>query len=109
MHLLTPALDLNELAKRLAVSGRFSFAAPQRLADTLKVLPGSVTPFAVCNDSECKVRVVLDERMRNSATISAHPLVNTKTTTIAMADLFRLFEHTGHRPQWCALPLKAVG
>ncbi|MGO9544559.1 MAG: YbaK/EbsC family protein [Rhodomicrobium sp.] len=109
MHLLTPPLDLKELAKRTGASGRFSFASPAILAAALEVLPGSVTPFAAFNDRERKVRVVLDDRLRKAKTISAHPLVNTKTTTIATADLFKLFAHTGHRPLWCVLPVKAAG
>ncbi len=108
MHLLTPPLDLKELARRTGASGRFSFASQQTLAAALKVLPGSVTPFATFNDHERKVRVVLDDRLRNAKTISAHPLVNTMTTTIAMADLFTLFAHSGHRPLWCALPIKTA-
>ena len=106
MHLLTPPLDLKQLAKRIGAEGRFSFASPETLAAALKVLPGSVTPFAVFNDVERKVRVILDSRMRTAETVSAHPLVNTMTTTIAMADLFKIFDHSGHRPHWCALPLK---
>jgi Ala-tRNA(Pro) deacylase len=70
------------------------------------VLPGSVTPFAVFNDRERCVRVILDHRMKEAKTVSAHPLVNTKTTTIAMADLLKLFDYSGHQAQWCALPLK---
>ncbi len=109
MHLLTPPLDLKELAKRVGSTGRFSFASPQTLAATLRVLPGSVTPFATFNDRERKVRVVLDERLRNARTVSAHPLVNTATATIATADLLKLFAYSGHRPLWCALPIKAAG
>ena len=108
MHLLTPPLDLKELAKRIGATGRFSFASPETLGASLKVLPGSVTPFAAFNDRQRRVKVVLDERMRKAETVSAHPLVNTATTTIAMADLLRLFAHSGHRPHWCALPLKAA-
>ncbi|MFY9642558.1 MAG: YbaK/EbsC family protein [Rhodomicrobium sp.] len=108
MHLLTPPLDLKELSKRIGAAGRFSFASPQTLAATLQVLPGSVTPFATFNDRERKVRVVLDERLRMAGTLSAHPLVNTATTTIATADLFKLLDHSGHRPLWCALPIKAA-
>jgi len=107
MHLLTPPLDLKELAKRIGAAGRFSFASPETLGAALKVLPGSVTPFATFNDRERRVKVVLDERLRKAGTVSAHPLVNTATTTVATADLLKLFAHTGHRPLWCALPLKA--
>ncbi|MGA7327557.1 MAG: YbaK/EbsC family protein [Rhodomicrobium sp.] len=106
MHLLTPPLDLKELAKGLGAAGRFSFARPQTLAQTLRVLPGSVTPFAIYNDKERKVQLVLDDRMRKAKTISAHPLVNTMTTTISMADFLKLIGLSGHRPIWCALPVK---
>ena len=108
MHLLTPQLDLKELAARLNAAGRFSFASPGILAAVLGVLPGSVTPFAAFNDHERKVRLVLDSRMRRAKTVSAHPLVNTMTTTIAMADLLKLFAYSGHQPVWCALPVKGV-
>jgi Ala-tRNA(Pro) deacylase len=107
MHLLTPQLDLKELAKRLDATGRFSFASPATLAATLGVLPGSVTPFAAFNDRERRVRLVLDSRLRDAATVSAHPLVNTMTTTIAMDGLLKLFAHSGHKPVWCALPVKS--
>ena len=60
MHLLTPPLDLKELAKRIGAAGRFSFASPETLGAALKVLPGSVTPFAAFNDRERRVKVVLD-------------------------------------------------
>jgi Ala-tRNA(Pro) deacylase len=108
MHLLTPPLDLKEVAKRTGATGRFSFASPEKLAAALKVLPGSVTPFAVFNDRERKVRVVLDSRLREAKTISAHPLVNTMTTTIATDDLLKLFAYTGHQPAWCTLPIKTT-
>lgn len=106
MHLLTPPLDLKQLAKGIGADGRFSFASPEKLAAALKVLPGSVTPFAVFNDRSGQVRVILDERLRESKTISAHPLINTMTTTIATADLLKLFANSGHRPHWRSMPLK---
>jgi Ala-tRNA(Pro) deacylase len=106
MHLLTPPLDLKALASRLNATGRFSFASPGTLAAVLGVLPGSVTPFAAFNDRERKARLVLDSRLQHAKTISAHPLVNTMTTTIATGDLLKLFAHSGHEPVWCALPVK---
>jgi Ala-tRNA(Pro) deacylase len=106
MHLLTPPLDLKELASRVKATGRFSFAKPETLASVLRVLPGSVTPFAAFNDRERKVRLVLDRRLRDAATISAHPLVNTMTTTIAVDDLLKLLAQSGHEPLWCNLPIR---
>jgi len=107
MHLLTPPLDLKTLAKQLGADGRFSFASPETMGAALGVMPGSVTPFALVNDTARRVRVIFDDRMRAARTVSAHPLVNSKTTTIAMADLMRLLAVNGHEPCWHALPLKA--
>jgi Ala-tRNA(Pro) deacylase len=107
MHLLTPPLDLKVLANRLKAKGRFSFASAEQLAERLGILPGSVSPFAVFNDRENKVEVILDKRLQTAETISAHPLTNTLTTTIAVNDLLRLFAHSGHQPRWCDMPLRA--
>jgi len=106
MRLDTPPLDLKELAKGVGAAGRFSFAKPEILGAALGVTPGAVTPFAVYNDRDRRVCVVLDDRMKQASTISAHPLVNTMTTTIAMSGLLKLFSHTGHRPLWRSLPVR---
>ena len=55
-------LDLNGLSKQIGAP-RFSFGSGELLIATLGVPPGSVTPFALINDRERKVRVVLDEAM----------------------------------------------
>ncbi len=54
MHLLTPPLDLKELARIVGAAGRFSFAKPEILAASLGVTPGAVTPFAVLQRSRGK-------------------------------------------------------
>ncbi len=108
MHLATPPVDLKELGKRAGAAGRFSFATPQTLAGALGVLPGSVTPFAMFNDQGRRVRLVLDRRLREAKSISAHPLANTMTTTIALSDFLKLLAHSGHNPIWCAIPNKVT-
>ena len=57
------AIDLKRLGERL-VAGRLSFGSPERLARYLGVEPGSVTPFAVINDTDHKVTLVLDEGLK---------------------------------------------
>ena len=107
MRLDTPPLDLKELAKAVGAAGRFSFAKPEILGAVLGVTPGAVTPFAVFNDRDRRVCVVLDDRLKEASTISAHPLVNTMTTTIALVGLLKLLSHTGHRPLWRSLPVRS--
>lgn len=55
-------VDLNALAKSLG-RPRFSFGAPELLADVLGVVPGAVSPFALMNDVRGRVRAVFDQGM----------------------------------------------
>ena len=76
-----------------------------RLRRHLGVEPGSVTPFALVNDETRVVRLALDRGLADCGPINAHPLVNTMTTAIEIADLLRLFEATGHAPRWLDFPV----
>ena len=90
-------VDIKALDRKLGAA-RLSFASPERLWQVLGVRPGSVTPFALINDREHKVRVFLDAAMLRCELLNYHPLVNTKTTSIRPADLIRFIEACGHRP-----------
>ena len=57
------AIDLKRLGEMLG-AGRLSFGSPERLRRHLGVEPGSVTPFAVINDNERKVTLVLDRGLQ---------------------------------------------
>lgn len=96
-------IDLKELPKLIGAA-RLSFGKPDLLMSVLGVMPGSVTAFAVANDTDGRVSVVIDELLMQHATINCHPLINTATTNIARDDLLRFIRATGHEPQ-----IKAVG
>ena len=98
------AVDLKRLGEVLG-AGRLSFGSPERLRTYLGVEPGSVTPFALVNDTAHKVTLVLDRGLLEGGPVNAHPLTNTMTTAISFADLTRFFEATGHAPQWLDFPL----
>jgi Ala-tRNA(Pro) deacylase len=98
------AVDLKRLGEVLG-AGRLSFGSPERLRTHLGVEPGSVTPFALVNDTAHKVTLVLDRGLLEGGPVNAHPLTNTMTTAILFADLERFFEATGHTPQWLDFPL----
>ena len=88
-------VDLKALGSRLG-AGRFSFGSAERLMQYLGVTPGSVTPFALINEPEATIRVVLDQRMLRHELLNYHPLVNSRTTAIARDDLIRFIEACGH-------------
>jgi Ala-tRNA(Pro) deacylase len=90
-------IDLKQLATRLG-SDRLSFGSPERLMGALGVIPGAVTPFGVINDTQGRVRVVLDRGLLEEDPLNFHPLDNTMTTAITSVDLLRFLEATGHEP-----------
>lgn len=91
------SLDLKALGDLLG-SGRLSFGSPDRLMESLGVRPGSVTPFAIINDGERRVTIVLDADMMKHGTLYFHPLVNTMTTAIEPAGLLGFIASCGHEP-----------
>ena len=93
------AIDLKALRGRLQSSGNLSFGNADLLAGVLGVEPGAVTPFALINDRETRVRVILDEKMLRHDVLNYHPLDNAATTTITPADLVRFVEACGHEPE----------
>jgi Ala-tRNA(Pro) deacylase len=90
-------IDLRKLADALGAA-RFSFGNPELLQEVLGVTPGSVTPFALINDTAGRVRLLLDAEMLRHDPLNYHPLVNTQTTAIAPQDLLTFVRSTGHEP-----------
>jgi Ala-tRNA(Pro) deacylase len=90
-------IDLKGLPQRLN-AGRLSFGNPQLLKETLGVTPGSVTAFAVMNDTQQRVRPVLDQRLFDCKTVNCHPLINDMTTSLAPRDLLAFMKSCGHEP-----------
>ena len=91
------AVDLKTLHKAIGAA-RLSFGKADLLMEVLGVPPGSVTAFAVMNDTASRVSVVVDRALMGYDTINCHPLVNTATTNIARDDLVTFLRATGHEP-----------
>lgn len=90
--------DLKLVARKLS-TGRLSFGKPELLMETLGVTPGSVTAFAIANDTGKRVRIVLDSALLAHASLNCHPLENTATTNIALESLLRFIRESGHEPE----------
>jgi Ala-tRNA(Pro) deacylase len=71
-------------------SGRLSFGAAELMESVIGVTPGSVTAFALANDSGRRVRFVLDKVLHDADPVNFHPLTNTATTTVSQSG-FRAF------------------
>src|SRR5258706_1292414 len=65
------AVDLKRLGEVLG-AGRLSFGSPERLRKYLGVELGSVTPFALVNDRDRKVVLVLDRGLVEDGPANSH-------------------------------------
>jgi Ala-tRNA(Pro) deacylase len=92
------AIDLKALG--LVLGGvRLSFGSADRLMRVLGVTPGAVTPFALINDGNHLVTVILDREMLQSDLLNYHPLSNAMTTAVTPADLLSFIRDCGHEPE----------
>jgi Ala-tRNA(Pro) deacylase len=98
------SVDLKALRHVLGARGNLSFGSAERLETTLGVQPGSVTPFAVMNDTEGDVTMVLAHAVLEADPVNAHPLHNEATAAISSADLLRFLEACQHKPVLIDLP-----
>jgi Ala-tRNA(Pro) deacylase len=101
-------IDLKRLHETIGASGRLSFGSAELLSETLGVEPGSVTPFALINDTERRVSAILDAELMAFERVNFHPLVNSMTTSIASDDLRAFLSATGHEARVLRLPAPAA-
>ena len=89
-------VDLKTVHRVVGAASRLSFGRPEALMELLGVKPGAVTVFGAINDTQHRVRVILDTGLMENTIINGHPLTNEATTSIGRDDLVRFLEATGH-------------
>ena len=90
-------IDLNAVSKLIG-AGRFSFGNADLLMQHLGVTPGAVTIFALMNDPDRKVTLLLDEGFFRYDLVNFHPLRNDATTAITPGDLLAFLTALGRTP-----------
>ena len=80
-------------------SSRLSFATAEHMEELLDITPGSVSFLGLMNDSEKKVRLLIDEDVLTGEYIGCHPCVNTSSLRIRTEDMMKkIIPATGHQP-----------
>ena len=90
----TKRLDLKKLGEELGE--KVGFASPERLKKHLNLLPGSVSPFGLLNDSEHEVVFILDSDALAHENIGVHPNTNTQTIIMKTTDFRHAVESFGN-------------
>lgn len=96
-------LNLAELSTVLGTT-KLSMGSPERLLRHLGVTPGAVSLFALINDTERQVELIIDESIWEAEKVQGHPLRNTATVSIARDALETFLAHTEHEPRVLPVP-----
>lgn len=91
-------IDLTAVARLVGAAGRFTFCNADLLMQHLGVTPGSVTLYALINDPDRQVTLLLDEGLLAHDPVNFHPLRNDATTAISPADLMKFIGALGREP-----------
>ncbi len=89
--------DMKTLSKKLGAA-ECRFAGDEYLTSVLKVVKGSVTPFAAINDTEKKCTFAIDKILVDQKTLWVHPLHNDQSTSISGEDLIKFLKAVDHEP-----------
>ena len=88
------SLAIHDLEHRLR-QGKLSFASEQRMMRCLGLMPGSVSPFGLINDTQSEVHLFLDANLREYPSLSFHPNDNTATVVITQEMFARYLDAVG--------------
>jgi len=88
-------VNLKEIRKELN-SRPLTFASEKDLEKYMGLSKGSVTPFGVLNDTDCRVELVFDKNILLYERIGVHPNDNTATVWISPKDLEFLIKNHGN-------------
>jgi Ala-tRNA(Pro) deacylase len=91
-------VDLKALGPLIGAD-RLSFGSADRLMRVLGVIPGAVSPFALINDTDNQVSVILDKAMMALSPLNYHPISNEMTTAITPDGLVSFIRAGGHHPE----------
>lgn len=93
-------IDMKALEKHLKTgSGNLRAADPEVMESFIGVKKGAVNLFAILNDTDKKVKLIMDHRMMHDFHwVGFHPMQNDATTAISAADMKKVIELSGHEP-----------
>lgn len=82
-------IKLNQVHKAIGAA-RLSFGNEEAMWEILGVRPGSVTLFALINDTNQRISLIIDKALFDFDIVNFHPLSNDATTSIS-TDAMKVF------------------
>ena len=86
-------------------SARLSFANENHMNKYLGVKPGSVSPMGLINDSEGKVKLLIDSDLKKEVLFACHPCINSASIVMSFHEFIDTFlPAVDHETTWVTLP-----
>lgn len=93
-----------DLSKQIG-SARLSFAAAEYMEQFLDITPGSVSVLGLMNDTDNRVKLLIDEDVLKDEFFGCHPCINTSSLKIRISDLLeKILPAVHHEPTVVTLP-----
>lgn len=90
---------VTKLVSHAIGSSRLSFASPEDMEELLGTTPGNASPLSVVNDTEGRVRLVMDRELAESEYIACNTGANTTHIRFRTADITEKYlPAAGHEP-----------
>ena len=78
-------------------SSRLSFASAEHMEAFLDITPGSLSVLGLMNDTDHRVRLLMEREVYEAEYLSCHPCICTSSLKLKTADVLEKFlPHTGH-------------
>ena len=85
-------------------SARLSFAPEEQMLEFLNIAPGSVSVMGLMNDTDNRVKLLVDEDVFQGEYLGCHPCINTSSLKIRTKDVFEKFLPAVHH-DWISVHL----
>jgi len=92
------------LSKQIG-SARLSFGSGEHMEQYLDITPGSVSVLGLMNDTENRVRLLIDKDLLRDEFLGCHPCINSSTLKLRISDVLeRILPEIQHEPSYVELP-----
>lgn len=91
--------NMKALGQAIGVKG-LQMAREEHLEEILGLSRGNVNPFVVMNVSPEKINLLIDRRLKDVGSLSAHPLHNMATITVPIQGMLDFANFYNHSATW---------
>ena len=96
-------IDMKQISELTGVK-KLTFCHEDDLDEVLGLTPGAVTVFGLMNDPDQRVKLIIDESLKDEEFYAMHPCVNTTTVRVTNQDFMeKIIPALGHEPVFAPL------